>query len=117
VIIAFECTLNAADTLAVVDATGSKLVQVYFDMANALYYGHDPVTEAKALAPRIAEVHIKDGTRQAIVPLGEGHVDVAAVIRTLSQCGYDGYYAFETPLKGDVLQAMARDLAYVKARL
>jgi len=117
VIIAFECTLNAADTLAVVDATGSKLVQVYFDMANALYYGHDPIAEARALAPRIAEVHIKDGTRQAIVPLGEGQVDVAAVIRTLSQCGYDGYYAFETPLKGDVLQALARDLAYVKARL
>lgn len=115
-VIAFECTLNAADTLALCEATGSDLVQVYFDMANALYYGHDPFAEARALAPRLAEVHIKDATPDAIVPLGEGQVDVPGVIRTLTECGYDGYYAFETPLKGDKREALARDLAYVKER-
>lgn len=117
VILAVECTLNAADTLRVVDACESDMVGVYFDMANALYYGYDPIEEAKALAPRIAEVHIKDGTPDAIVPLGEGVVDVAGVINTLSDCGYDGYYPFETTLKGDPEEALARDLAYVRELL
>lgn len=115
-VIAFECTLNSAETLALCEATGSDLVQVYFDMANALYYGHDPFVEARALSHRLAEVHIKDATPDAIVPLGEGQVDVAGVIQTLTECGYDGYYAFETPLKGDKKEALARDLAYVKER-
>ena len=113
-VIAFECTLNAADTLAVCDATGSDLVQVYFDMGNAYYYGYESVAEAEALAQRIAEVHIKDATREAIVPLGKGDVDVAAAIKTLSECGYDGYYAFETKLEGDPEEALARDLAYTR---
>ena len=116
VILALECTLNAADTLTVVEATGSDMVKVYFDMANALYYGYNPVAEARALAPHLAEVHIKDATSEAIVPLTEGDVEVAEVIRTLIECGYDGYYAFETQLKGDDKKvALARDLAYVKA--
>ena len=116
-VISLECTLNAADTLAVCEAIGSSLVQVYFDMANALFYGHDPLVEARALAPRLAEVHIKDATPEAIVPLGEGNVDVAAVIKALTDSGYDGYYAFETQLKGEKKEALARDLAYVKERV
>ena len=116
-VIAFECTLNASDTLAVCDAAGSGLVQVYYDMGNAYYYGYESIEEAKALAPRVAEVHIKDATREAIVPLGQGDVDTTAVINALSECGYDGYYAFETKLEGDPEEALARDLAYTKEKL
>ena len=100
VILAVECTLNAVDTLRVVDACESDMVGVYFDMANALYYGYDPIEEAKALAPRIAEAHIKDGTPEAIVPLGEGEVAVAGVINTPSGCGYDCDYPVVTAPQG-----------------
>ncbi len=71
--------------------------------------------EAKAAGPRVAGVRVKDAAREAIVPLGRGGVDTTAVISALSECGYDGYYAFETQLKGEKKEALARDLAYVKA--
>ena len=74
----------------------------------------ESVEEAQALASRIAEVHIKDATHEAIVPLGQGDVDVAAVINALSACGYDGYYAFETSLQRDPQEALARALASAK---
>ena len=76
--------------------------------------GTDPVTIAKLAADRVHHVHLKDVDedfaervrsgetrfRQAVIdgmftPLGEGAVDIAGVIRTLEQAGYQGWYVLE----------------------
>lgn len=114
VVLAVECTLNAADTLQIIEGVGSSAVRVYFDMANALYYGYDPVTEVRGLGSAIWQVHVKDATPDNIVPLRQGEVDVPGVIRALREIGYDGYLSFETALVGDKKAALAIDLAYIQ---
>ena len=115
--LAVECTLNADATWAIINAVGSPAVMAYFDMANALYYGMDPITEVRGLGEAIWMVHVKDATPDGIVPLSEGQVDVKVVLKALRSLGYDGWLVFETQLKGDRMDALAIDLAYVKERL
>jgi len=115
--LAVECTLDSSATWAIINGVGSPAVMAYFDMANALYYGHDPLAEIRGLGEAIWMVHVKDATSEAIVPLSEGQVDVKAVLQALRSIGYDGWLVFETKLQGDLLEALGNDLAYVKERV
>jgi sugar phosphate isomerase/epimerase len=60
---------------------------VCLDTANALRVGDDPVALARAVAPRIAMVHLKDvadaGPDPRSVPYGEGVVDLDGVLAAL----------------------------------
>lgn len=87
--IAFETGQESADTLAhALDAMGDPVpsvggIGVNFDPANMILYGMgDPVAAVRTLAPRIAQVHIKDalptkvpGTWGSEVRAGTGAVD------------------------------------------
>jgi sugar phosphate isomerase/epimerase len=82
--IAFETGQESADTLAhALDALGDDSIGVNFDPANMILYGMgDPVAAVARLAPRIAQVHVKDalptaqpGTWGSEVPAGTGAVD------------------------------------------
>jgi inosose dehydratase len=92
------------------------------DTGHLLIGGTDPVELARAHPERIGHVHLKD-VRAAIaevvragqitythaveagmyVPLGDGDVDVSALVRVLSGAGYTGWYVLEqdTVLSGD----------------
>jgi sugar phosphate isomerase/epimerase len=92
--IAFETGQESAETLAhALDALGDPTVGVNFDPANMILYGMgDPVTAVRTLAPRIAQVHIKDalptkvaGTWGSEVRAGTGAVDWAAFFAALSE--------------------------------
>ncbi|HVW16858.1 MAG TPA: TIM barrel protein, partial [Solirubrobacteraceae bacterium] len=72
-------------------------LSVCLDTANALRVGDDPVGLARAVAPRVAMVHLKDVVAPApgdgpvgprSVPYGEGVVDVDGVLAALG--GADG---------------------------
>ncbi|MEY3143522.1 MAG: hypothetical protein RLY21_2015 [Planctomycetota bacterium] len=65
--IAFETGQESADTLAhALDLLGDDTIGVNFDPANMILYGMgDPVAAVARLAPRIAQVHIKDATPSA----------------------------------------------------
>ncbi|MFM7050707.1 MAG: sugar phosphate isomerase/epimerase family protein [Planctomycetota bacterium] len=87
--IAFETGQESAETLAhALDALGNPVpevggIGVNFDPANMILYGMgDPVAAVRALAPRIAQVHVKDalptavpGTWGSEVRAGTGAVD------------------------------------------
>ena len=82
--IAFETGQESADTLAhALDALGDPSVGVNFDPANMILYGMgDPVAAVARLAPRIAQVHVKDalptavpGTWGSEVRVGTGAVE------------------------------------------
>jgi sugar phosphate isomerase/epimerase len=92
--IAFETGQESAHTLAeALDALGDRSIGVNFDPANMILYGMgDPVAAVRALAPRIAQVHVKDalptkvpGTWGSEVRAGTGAVDWDAFFAALAE--------------------------------
>ena len=84
------------------------------DTGHLLIGGGDPVALARSHPERIAHVHLKDvreavaqrvrigelsyteGVREGLyVPLGEGDVDIAAIVGALEDSGYAGWYVLE----------------------
>ncbi|MGN9838736.1 TIM barrel protein [Nonomuraea sp. H19] len=89
-------------------------VQLCLDTGHLLLAGGDPVAALRAWADRVGHVHIKDGDtkilsqvladgadlrelmgRGGFAPLGEGELDLPAVVRTLDEIGYAGWIVIE----------------------
>ena len=84
------------------------------DTGHLLVGGADPVEITRTATDRIRHTHLKDvrvevaervragelsytdGVRNGLyVPLGQGDVDIAAIVATLEAAGYDGWYVME----------------------
>ncbi|RHW25039.1 inosose dehydratase [Nocardioides immobilis] len=84
------------------------------DTGHLLVGGADPVELARTATDRIRHTHLKDvradvaervrareltytrGVQEGLyVPLGQGDVDVATIVRTLEDSGYQGWYVME----------------------
>jgi sugar phosphate isomerase/epimerase len=100
-----------------------------FDTGNAYRYGDDPVEAAGKLAGYIHAIHFKDVAPleggnpddwfyNACTPIGDGVLDVPALVRTLDEAGYDGLYAIEfdylDPKYGDEDAALVRSIEYLQ---
>ena len=102
---------SAAEVRRVLDDSGIGLC---LDTGHLLIGGADPVALARDHADRVRHVHLKDvdAGRAAAVragrigyadavregmyrPLGQGDVDIAAIVTSLEQAGYDGWYVLE----------------------
>jgi inosose dehydratase len=89
-------------------------VGLCLDTGHAYLGGGDPVAIARSAPERVLHVHLKDVDptkaqrvrdgevpfREAVidrlfVPLGDGAVDIAGVIRALEDAGYQGWYVLE----------------------
>ncbi|MCU1595581.1 MAG: inosose dehydratase [Frankiales bacterium] len=89
-------------------------VALCLDTGHALIGGADPVALARDAADRIRHMHLKDvdlawakrvqsgeiGYSAAVAqglyrPLGQGDVDVAAIVGSLEAAGYEGWYVLE----------------------
>jgi len=86
-----------------------------FDTGHLMIGGTDPVEFAEMHADRIAHAHLKDVSRAGIErvargelsyyeavaaeslyrPLGQGDVDIRAIVRSLALAGYAGWYVLE----------------------
>ncbi|MFC7361023.1 sugar phosphate isomerase/epimerase family protein [Nocardioides astragali] len=107
------------------------------DTGHLLVGGADPVAITRTATDRIRHTHLKDvradvaervrkreltytdGVRQGLyVPLGQGDVDVAAIVRTLEDAGYQGWYVMEQDTILDAEpQAVAGPVADVRTGL
>ena len=111
VTLAIENTLRADQNAALLDRIDSPSVGNYWDMANCMGLGNDPLEEIAQLGSRIVRVHAKEyhqgddspGTPEEphfaglnAKPLGEGDVPLPAVLTALQQIGYDDYVVLET---------------------
>jgi inosose dehydratase len=97
-------------------------ISLCLDTGHLLIGGGDPVAIARRHPERIAHVHLKDvresvalrvrsgelsytdGVREGLyLPLGQGDVDIAAIVGALEDNGYAGWYVLEqdTILPGD----------------
>ncbi|MFI6319542.1 sugar phosphate isomerase/epimerase family protein [Nonomuraea sp. NPDC050556] len=85
-------------------------VKLCLDTGHLLLAGGDPVKALKDWAPRIGQVHIKDGSlktlhdggdlrtlmgRGVFPALGDGDVDLPGVVQALHDIGYDGWVVVE----------------------
>jgi len=95
----------ADELVEVITAIDSPRLGVCLDTANNLRILEDPLVAAKKLAPYARATHIKDVAAYRgdpkdfsfwpSVPIGDGLVDVPAILGFLREAGYDGLLALE----------------------
>lgn len=124
---------SGAETTRVIEGSS---IGICLDTGHLLIGGGDPVALARHHPDRIAHVHLKDvvldlarrvqsgamsytdAVRDGVyVPLGEGDVDLAAIITAIEQHGYAGWYVLEqdTILAGHPSETGVDPLADVRA--
>lgn len=112
VILGFENTIRAEDDIRILDAVGSRALQVYYDIGNATNLYHEDPLQALRLLGRscICQVHVKDKGY-----LGEGAVDVAGAVKVLEEIGWRGWLVLETgaPSKNRE-EDLKRNAAYLR---
>ncbi len=112
VTLGFENTVRAEDDIRILDAVGSRALQVYYDIGNATnLYHEDPLQALRLLGRnRICQVHVKDKGY-----LGEGAVDVAGAVKVLEEIGWRGWLVLETgaPSKNRE-EDLKRNAAYLR---
>lgn len=92
VILGIESWLSAAEHLRILDAVGSRHVQVYYDLANSHQMGYDIYAEIRQLGQQqIGEFHAKENG----VLLGRGSIDFAAVRKAMDDIRYSGWIQME----------------------
>ncbi len=111
VTLAIEHTLRGDHTAALLDRVDSPFIGDYWDMANCMGLGYDPLEEIAQLGRHIVRVHAKEYHRGDAAPgrpeephfdglntkpFGQGDVPVAAVLSALQEAGYDSYVVLET---------------------
>lgn len=83
--------VSTPDLLLLLAMVDSPRVGICLDVANSMVFLEDPVWTAQQLAPHAVTGHLKDyrwwmtnsGAKLSGVPLGEGNVDLDAVLATL----------------------------------
>jgi len=123
--------LLAEEMLDLVTTVDSPWLGVCLDTANNLRMFEDPLAVARALAPGARATHVKDvsafrGDPKEFsfwpsVPLGEGLVDIPAVLGLLRKAKYKGLLAIEVdflhPDFGEEGRAVAKSVKYLRGLL
>ena len=115
VILGLEDTISAEDNARIMEIAGSPAVKVYYDVGNSTAGGFDVVKEIRWLgAQRICQMHLKDNPHY----LGEGAIDFPAVMKAITDIGFEGFANLETdcPSKS-VENDMTRNLKFIRALL
>jgi len=115
VTLGLEDTISAEDNVRIMERAGSPAVKVYYDVGNSTGGGFDVVKEIRWLgAQRICQMHLKDNPHY----LGEGSIDFPAVIKAVTDIGFEGFANLETdnPSKS-VENDMTRNLKFIRALL
>ena len=115
---------------------GSSRIGLCVDTGHLLAGGTDPVALTRAYVKRVVHVHLKDvdgplasevaagrlpfgdAVRGGLFrPLGEGTVDIAAMIEVAEARGYDGWYVLQQDVMLDGEPAGEGPVANVRASL
>lgn len=112
VILGLEDTISAADNLKIMERAKSPAVLVYYDIGNSTNNGFDVTREIRDLgAKRICQFHFKDNPGY----LGEGKIDMAAVMKAVKEIEYEGFANLETDSPSKSVEAdMRKNLTFVR---
>ena len=114
IVLGIESWLSAADHARLIDAVGSRNVQVYYDVANSTQMGYDIAAEIRALGrDRICEFHAKENG----FLLGQGRIDFALVRKAMDDIGYSGWIQIEgaVPKGKTMLESYAENVRFMRA--
>jgi sugar phosphate isomerase/epimerase len=99
---------TAAEMLRIIEEVGSDRLRVNLDTGNALRVFDDPVEATHRLGPFTVATHLKDiathrGSPMEFAfwrscPVGQGIVDIPAVVEALEETGYEGALTVEIDL-------------------
>jgi sugar phosphate isomerase/epimerase len=114
VILGFENTNSGADNRYAVDKIESKAFKVWYDVGNSTFNGYDVPTEIRMLGrDRICTFHFKDKGY-----LGEGQVNMPAILRAIEDIRFEGFANLETTSpSGDIDGDTKRNLDYLERLL
>jgi L-ribulose-5-phosphate 3-epimerase len=113
VVLGIESWLSAPDHLRILEAVGSRTVQVYYDLANSTQMGYDILAEIRQLGrDRICEFHAKENG----FLLGQGRIDFPGVRRALDDIGYGGWIQIEgaVPKGQPLLESHAQNVRFMR---
>ena len=115
VILGIESWLSADDLARMLDAIGSRNVQVYYDVANSTQMGYNINAEIRQLGrERICEFHAKENGSL----LGQGLIDFAGVRRAMDDIGYTGWIQIEgaVPKGKPMLESYLENATFMRAQ-
>lgn len=105
----------------ILDAVNSPFLRALVDIGNFVPDNQDPIEAMKELVPYAAHVHVKDMRTYGKIEhcmLGEGIVDLEAIVRLLVQSGYDQFLSLEYEVPGvDEKEGIERSIDYVRRTL
>ena len=107
-----ENTISAEDNVRIMDRARSKAVLVYYDIGNSTRNGFNVTREIEWLGKdRICQLHFKDNPGY----LGDGKIDLRAVVSAVSRIGFEGFANLETDSPSKQVEPdMRRNLAFVR---
>lgn len=112
---------NGADLARLLEALPlGPLVAANLDPGNLIVNGFSCLDAAAALGPHIAHVHARDGVRDLArgrgleVPLGRGSVDFPALLGTLDEHAYRGYFTIVREGAEDPITEIQHAIQYLK---
>ena len=113
VVLGIESWLSAPDHLRILEAVGSRNVQVYYDLANSTQMGYDILAEIRLLGrDRICEFHAKENG----FLLGQGRIDFPGVRRAMDGIGYGGWIQIEgaVPKGQPLIESHTRNVRFMR---
>ncbi len=114
VVLGIESWLSAPEHVRILDAVGSRNVQVYYDLANSTQMGYDVLAEIRQLGrDRICEFHAKENG----FLLGQGRIDFPAVRKAMDDIGYTGWIQIEgaVPSGQPLVASHAQNVRFMRA--
>jgi sugar phosphate isomerase/epimerase len=98
----------------IIDAVGSKNVQVYYDVANSHQMGYNIYEEIRWLGKKqICEIHAKENGYL----LGQGKIDFKEVRKAIDDIGYTGWVQIEgaIPEKQEMLESYQKNNSFMRS--
>jgi L-ribulose-5-phosphate 3-epimerase len=114
VVLGIESWLSAPEHMRILDAVGSRNVQVYYDLANSTERGYDVLAEIRQLGrERICEFHAKENG----FLLGQGRIDFPAVRKAMDDIGYTGWIQIEgaVPKGQPIVESHVQNVRFMRA--
>lgn len=114
IILGIESWLSAREHMDIIQAVGSKNVQVYYDVANSHQMGYNIYEEIRWLGKnQICEIHAKENGYL----LGQGKINFKEVRKAIDDIGYTGWVQIEgaIPEKKEVLESYQQNNQFLRA--
>ncbi len=112
VFLGLETSFSWRQLRRILDAVDSEMAGVYQDLANAIFYGHDPFAMLDHLGEEIVMIHIKELEGDL---LGEGEMEWGRCFEAIDGISYDGWLVMETKPTDDPIRAAEENLKFTRA--